>query len=184
MLFGLAAMRESSAAAPRRVQGPGPAFTSPPVLTPNPSGRVPLAASVVFQTDVPTRVSILISAPGGYVFRENNAEPDYRTDHDVMVLGALPNTASLVHVIITDQGGQQTVSAPLPFQTPPLPADFPPIDAEIVDPAMAEPGFTLIGPRYSTPGGGPSGSFLVILDGLGALNWNVYRAHRIDRLYP
>jgi len=148
-----------------------PTITSSPVLVPNSNTNVPLAATITLQTDVPTRITLLVD-DGVRIFLIPDAEPAFRIDHEVPVLGLAPGRTHAITVIAIDVDNEQTPAAvPLTFVTPPLPANFPPITVNSIDPARVEPGYTILAPRFSTPGGGPAGQWTVILDDQGQVVW-------------
>ena len=117
-------------------------FVKGPAVVLDPSGRAPLAGSVSFATDVPTRAAVDFSdsahdwtAP---------ARNDFATEHEILVLGMRPASRTRVRVTACDANGQ-TIEAPEPLEirTEPLPAMFPPIEIRHSEPSRREPGISL-----------------------------------------
>lgn len=146
-----------------------PTFTRAPRLTR--SEKAPLAAAVTFETDVPT-LGLLLVSDGSREFRVHS-DPQYRFDHEILVLGVFPDTTNLVRVFAISADRSAVASNPtLVFETPPLPATFPPIEVVQFDPARTEPGYTLIEPKWTNTSGPPGGeTYTVILDEQGRVVW-------------
>ena len=89
-------------------------------------------------------------------------------DHVLTLLGMYPNRTYTVNVLVATLDGI-TLDAPTPLQitTPPLPANFPVINLLAGDPALMEPGYTLM----DTGRKDGSASFIVILDDAAEVVW-------------
>lgn len=117
-------------------------FTAAPTVTLDPNGMTPLAGLVEFSTEIPTRATLTM--------RDANESwtvefPGLSTQHNLPVLGLLPNAAYTLNVAVTDENGLRSAIAPqLSVVTDPLPADFPIIELLTSDPARMEPGYTLL----------------------------------------
>ncbi len=117
-------------------------FTAPPMLTLNPNGVTPLAATVAFSTDISSIPTIFLhdgSEARVVEFTEASSQ------HVLPVLGLKPNTAYTVSIGVEDANGERNAFAPqLQVVTDPLPADFPIIELLTSDPSRMEPGYTLL----------------------------------------
>lgn len=149
-----------------------PRILSDPVLTPNPSGAVPLAGRIELTTDEPTRVFLTIkeSQRSWYVL----AEPEFATDHEVPVLGVRSDRTHYIAVTVQDAAGNKTTATQtLVWTTPPLPAFFPPMQVTVSQPTQMEPGvtfFNVTNDRFHP-------SFLVIVDEAGEVVWYYQTEH-------
>jgi arylsulfate sulfotransferase len=146
-----------------------PSFTVQPVM--RPSENAPLAASITFETDIPARGFLLVR-DGSRTLVIRSA-PQYTQEHEMLVLGVFPDTTNLIRVFAMTPDQEWVASnRTLVFETSPLPADFPPIRVVRIDPARTEPGYTLIGPKWTNTSGPPGGQVTtVILDELGRVVW-------------
>lgn len=153
---------------------------TPPVLgavvVAQPSEHTPLAALLTFSTDEPGRVSLAI-ADGERTWTVTPGH-DYRTDHEVPVLGLRPDRSHDVTVIVSDAAGNETSAPPVTIRTDPLPEDFPPLDVRVSKPEAMEPGVTLFGMFRWPDGGPPDQTFglLIAVDAAGDVVWY----HRTD----
>lgn len=124
--------------------------TSDPALTLDPNGKTPLAGVIQFATDLPARVTLEVS--DGKESRTIEFA-DYKTDFSLPLLGLKPDKKYTVEVKLTDQNNQQLiVTPPLHTETAPLPEDFPDISVMVSEPALMEPGYTLMS-RFIRAGG-------------------------------
>ena len=106
-----------------------PTFTVPPVVSPNPNPKVPLAALVRFAADRPVRTTVHVS--DGQREWERTYDDSWNPQEGLPVLGMRPGRQHQLRVSIEDEAGNGA-RAPevLTFTTPPLPAgrgEFPPI---------------------------------------------------------
>jgi len=85
-----------------------PVFTTPASIAPN--AAAPLAPTLGFETDVPTRATVVI-ADGTRSFEV--AFPDLATDHLHLLLGFRPGRDHTVTVRATRAEGTSITSAPL-----------------------------------------------------------------------
>ena len=106
---------------------------TPPVLgdvvVAQPSEHTPLAALLTFSTDEPGRVSLEI-ADGDRTWSVTPVD-EYRTNHEVPVLGLRPDRSHDVTVIVSDEAGNDASAPPVTIRTDPLPEDFPPLDVRV-----------------------------------------------------
>lgn len=149
-----------------------PVITSAPTLVPNANPAAPLAARIYLQTDEPT--NILLSFKDGERSWTLLAEPRFRRNHVVPVLGVRPGRAHSILVTAIDAAGNKGYHpTALSFQTPPLPAFFPDLNLVSSQPDRMEPGVTLMNvtaSRYDD-------SFLLIVDERGEVLWYYQTPH-------
>lgn len=115
------------------------------VLEMNPSGRTPLAGTLKFTTELPTRATLVISDDESN--RQTLTPVDtFTTDHDLVLLGFRPDRLHTVEVSLETQDGRATVEPVATFTvtTPPLADAVPPVDVLSSRPAAMEPGVTLM----------------------------------------
>ena len=141
-----------------------------------PSEHTPLAALLTFSTDEAGRVSLEI-ADGERTWRVTPAD-EYRTDHEVPVLGLRPDRSHLVKVVVSDEAGNTSSAPPVAIQTDPLPEDFPPLEVKVSRAEAMEPGVTLFGMFRWPDGSRPDQDFglLIAVDAAGDVVWY----HRTD----
>lgn len=78
----------------------------------NPYGTNTTSLYVYFTTDDATSVSYTVSADGYPDFTADAYQgDDYATDHEFLVLGLIPDETNTVTFTVTDESGNQTVSA-------------------------------------------------------------------------
>ena len=153
---------------------------TPPVLgeviVAQPSEHTPLAALLTFSTAEPGRVSLEI-ADGDRTWIVTPGH-DYRTNHEIPVLGLRPDRSYAVTVIVSDEAGNESSAPPVTIRTDPLPEDFPPLDVTLSRPEAMEPGVTLFGMFRWPDGGRPDQTFglLIAVDAAGDVVWY----HRTD----
>jgi len=148
-----------------------PVFTTPASIAPNEAA--PLAPTLGFETDVPTRATVVI-ADGTRSFEV--AFPDLATDHLHLLLGFRPGRDHTVTVRATRAEGTSITSAPLAFRTAPLPTGFPPITLQLRNAAAMEPGVTLF-PLDSNP---LNFHYLVFIDDQAEVVWYAKVPHAGD----
>lgn len=140
-----------------------PEVLSGPDLTLNPNQVTPLAALLELETDVPTRVRVVLD--DGSTVRVDHLS-GMASLHERAVLGMYPQTNYTVTIEIeTVDGVARRLSPSLQLTTPPLPAGFPLPDVLISDPSRIEPGVVL----YPISSG--LGPLLVALDQAGKVVW-------------
>lgn len=116
----------------------------------NPSGRVPLAASVEFSGAPSLEVQLTIDGGGSTTTTVGGDE--WRVsggDFRVPVVGLLPATDYDITVVV-DQNGAELARRTFQHRTPEPPANplaFPPIDVRIIESERMEPGFTFLSVR-------------------------------------
>ncbi|MGB5261752.1 MAG: aryl-sulfate sulfotransferase, partial [Gammaproteobacteria bacterium] len=116
--------------------------TSGPALTLNPNGVTPLAGVIRLNTDMPARVTLEVS-DGSESRTIEFAE--FRTDFSLPLLGLKPDKKYSIKVRLTDQDNRQLLVTPaLQAVTDPLPDDFPNIFVVVSEPALMEPGYTML----------------------------------------
>ena len=114
------------------------------VLEMNPSGRAPLAGTLKFTTEQPTRATVVIS--DGEDTQSVTPDDAFTTDHDLLLLGFRPDREHTVEVSLENQDGRITLEPVATFsvKTPALSDAVPPVDVLLSRPAVMEPGVTLL----------------------------------------
>lgn len=120
----------------------GPPTASDVALELSPNPAAPLAATLRMTTDRPATVRLAID--DGERVTEVTPAREPSTEHEVLVLGLLPDTEHTVTATVIGQRGGETVLDPLSLTTAPLPDDFPPIRVPVRKPQSMEEGPTLI----------------------------------------
>jgi arylsulfate sulfotransferase len=140
---------------------------SSPVLAAAPDS--PLAGTLSFSTDVPTRASFKVEGNNEAWWVDSS---EFNTNHTIPVLGLAPDSNySISNIRLSTPGGvmQSTLSDVVPISTPTLPVDVPGFHVLSSTPAQMEPGLTMFG----------IGSFsTVAVDAQGVVRWYV------DGLFP
>jgi hypothetical protein len=123
--------------------------TGGPTLRMNPNDVTPLAAVVELTTDVPVRVTLSMANGTDTHLVEF---PEFATNHSVPVLGLKANTAYTVDIVLVGQSDRSVLflRPSLPAVTDPLPLGFPSIDVISSQPALMEPGYTLLDPVFAS----------------------------------
>ncbi len=147
-------------------------ITSGPSLTP--AFAAPLSCLLQISTDVPSRVSVSMS-DGTNSWQRNFY--DYSTAHSIPLLGFKPARTNNISVTVLDNQ-RNSVAAPqaLLFVTGSLPGDFPAITLITNQPALMEPGYTLL--RIQNIGDGAG--FLTVVDNAGEVVWYSTAASVLD----
>ena len=140
-------------------------------LTPNPSGRVPLAALLTVSTGAPARISVKVDTEAAAWTIAPDSE--FKTSHSVAVLGLRPGKTHRITVVATGRDGRTREAGPLELTTPELPEIFPPLEVTIRKPEKMEPGFTLFNAyRWPDLGGtDPDYGLLLAVDDRGEVVW-------------
>jgi hypothetical protein len=114
-------------------------FVTDPTFTP--SLKAPLAGVLQVDTDVDSRVSVLVSDGTGVFEKDFYA---FGTNHSEILLGFKPNETNEIQVTVYDKY-RNSISSPqlLKFVTAPLPATFPTSVLLTNAPGQMEPGYTL-----------------------------------------
>ncbi len=114
------------------------AFTEPAVFEQAPGA--PLAGTLTFQTDVPTRVRVHVD-DGISPWTRNFFE--YSTSHQTPLYGFKPYRAYQITVTAIDRFQNEVTGEPMPYYTSTLPTGFPTINVLTAHPERMEPGYTL-----------------------------------------
>ena len=135
----------------------GPVFT--------PATNAPLAGTLQLTTDEPCRVSVSVNDGQGSWGRNFEG---YGTSHSEMLLGFKASSTNNITVVLYDLAGTPTtLSQPLVFVSPPVPADLPKSVVFKSDPLRMEPGYTLFRCQNLNTGHG----YLQIVDSAGQTVW-------------
>lgn len=147
-----------------------PAFLTGPALTPNANARVPLAATISFTTDVPATASLTID-DGDRVWSVAPA-PGSSSAHELTLLDVHPGKLHSITVAIVDSAGQVTISDPIEWTTPALPALFPPAEVTVPAAPGVQGGVTMVGMRWAPEQPDQEfDSYLVMYDDEGQVVW-------------
>lgn len=135
----------------------GPFFT--------PAANAPLAGVLQVTTDVPSRISVLVSNGTNAWERDFFS---YATSNSVPLYGFQAGQTNLIQVTVYDEG-RNACTAPelLRFVTAALPSDFPEITLLTNDPSQVEPGDTLFIVQNRADGR----AYITIVDPSGAVIW-------------
>lgn len=170
-LFWFGALAASTAAQDFKPVRPVPDLAPPkivqaPVLQQNPNPSAPLAAVLTLATNEPTNVELRWR--DGQRSWTAMAEPKFKTNHEVAVLGMRPGRTHEITVTVRDANGNYaTWPNLLVYTTPGLPAFFPPLETTVSEPSLMEPGVTMFNAGSA---GNPTG-FLVMVDAQGEVVW-------------
>jgi hypothetical protein len=136
---------------------------SEPVFTQAPNA--PLAGTLQLNTDVASRVSVLVSY-GTNTWERNFY--DFATAHSIPLYGFKPGQTNLIQVTAYDQyRNAYTATQTLTFVTAPLPANFPHATVLKSEPSQMEPGDTLCVINNRTTGS----AYITIMDNAGQVLW-------------
>ncbi len=143
-------------------------FVAAPTVVAGPDERAPLARVVDAETNVPTRLEIVVQETGPGTVALPPIEGALAMRHAQAVLGLKPGRQyDLTVTAIANDGSRVSAGNPLHVETAPLPDAFPQIDVHIAGGAGTEPGFTLLGTRNKNQSAG----YIVILDAAGDVVW-------------
>ena len=148
-------------------------FIGEPTLSGPRNPDAPLVRGLTVATDEPTTLEV--SLDDGETIQVLTFDESRRT-HDVMLLGFRPDAAHTVAVTAVDSEGLRT-SWPelLEVSTDPLPVDFPVLDVTVHEPALLEPGYTVLSLQ------GPI-DHAVLLDNAGVIRWYARRDSDVKRI--
>ncbi len=157
---------------------PGPVVLSAEVIA-NPSGRAPLTAVCRLTTQEPSIPKLTVN--NGKETFEVPVGDEYKTEHEVNILGLRPGTANRITVAARGENGGETVAGEETITTAALPENFPPIEVRISEPAKMEPGYTFI-PFMSWPKGTLNANWglVVALGSAGEIVWYMPLEQTLD----
>ena len=130
-----------------------PAFSADPTVIQNPNPAVPLAAVLSFAVDQPVETTVTVSDDDRTwdIEFDEGREPQA----GLPILGLKAGRTHTLRVTVRNAAGEETVSGPLTYETPPLPtglADFPPFVVVKADVERMEPGVRFLSVRRRVPG--------------------------------
>ena len=165
----------------------GPAL-SDVSLAPNPNPTVPLAAILSLATDRPAQLTI--NFDDGERRWSVTPSDEFTTRHEVPVVGMRAGREHTITAVLADGDGNETLSDPLRFETPPLPPEFPTPIIRVRTPELMQPGVTVfnVNGRWNAEGNYEPRYFgpIVIVNDLGEIVWYYlpedHRAHDVQRL--
>ena len=177
----------------------GPLLADAPDFIPNPSGRVPLAAVIEFQSEEPLQAQLSIVMEGAVI--ESQAFGPEAAQGGIYALPVLGMRPGRIHEIELklDAADGRRASYKFQHRTPPLPGNplaFPPLDVQLAQPERMEPGITFLSvrrralgrPHWMTEGQrkfSTDWGMLVAIDARGEVIWYYQSESRtagIDRL--
>ena len=176
-----------------------PLLADAPDFIPNPSGRVPLAAVIEFQSEEPLQAQLSIVMEGAVI--ESQAfgpEAAQGGKYALPVLGMHPGRIHEIELSLAAPDGRRA-SYKFQHRTPLLPGNplaFPPLDVQLAQPERMEPGITFLSvrrralgrPHWMTEGQrkfSTDWGMLVAIDARGEVIWYYQSESRtagIDRL--
>lgn len=135
----------------------GPTFT--------PAASAPLAGVLQVTTDVPARVSVLVS-DGTNVWERDFYS--YATSNSVPLYGFVAGRSNVIQVTVYDQYRNAYIAPQLlTFVTAPLPSDFPQMVVLSSVPSQMEPGDTL----FTVQNRSENSGYITIVDPAGQVIW-------------
>ena len=123
-------------------------FTAKPVLIENPSGSVPLAAAIRFESKEPLHTKIEIS-DGKNEWQGNFQAKTGQTQYEIPVVGMRADREHTIRMSVTSRDGRSYVQQFM-HRTPPLPENpltIPPLDIQIAETERMEPGVLFLSVR-------------------------------------
>jgi arylsulfate sulfotransferase len=140
------------------------------------AASAPLAGVLQVTTDVPSRVSVVVSN-GTNVWERDFY--NYAMSNSVPLFGFQPGQTNLIQVTTYDRyRNSSTARQLLTFVTPSLPVDFPELTVLTNDPGQMEPGYTL----FTVQNRADSGAYITIVNSSGQVVWirQVFQQTDID----
>ena len=178
--------------------GQGPVLADAPDFIPNPSGRVPLAAVIEFQSEEPLQAQLAVTDGTNSWTRAFGPEASSGGTYRLPILGMRPGRVQEIELKLAAADGRESIYE-FQHRTPQLPDNplaFPPLDVKLAQPERMEPGITFLSVRrraplrphwmtdkqrkFSTDWG-----MLVAIDAAGEVIWyyqSEFRTAGIDRL--
>jgi len=130
-----------------------------------PAAKAPLAGVLQLTTDVPSRVSVLVS-DGTSLWGKDFYE--FSTTHAETLLGFKPGSTNLMLITVFDKNQNSTTATQsLQFVTAPLPANFPTSVVLKSAPDQMEPGYTLFMVQNRTA----HVNYITIINNSGEIVW-------------
>ena len=129
--------------------GEGAQLGISPKLIPNPSGRVPLAAVVEFQSADEVQAQLKVTDGTNSWSKAFGPQAAKDETYSLPVLGMRPDREHSITLTLTAADGRQS-SHSFQHRTPPLPGNplaFPPLQVKVAQPERMEPGLTFLSVR-------------------------------------
>ncbi len=124
----------------------------------------PLAGTLAFETDVPTRVRVTVD-DGISPWTRNFF--DYAVLHETPLYGFKPNRTYQIRFTAIDRFQNEVAGAPVQFVTSALPSAFPKINVLVAHPERMEPGYTL----FRCVNNNQVAGYVIIIDNNGEVVW-------------
>lgn len=152
---------------------PGDEFTQEQIvsqtITVNPSGFAPLAASIQFTTNVPTRATIRVVGKNGEASDVIKEFPTVGTGHNLPVLGLYGDFENTIELTLFDGSGTNLGTSAINLLTAPLISDLPATIAINESKASKKAGMTLV--SYFGHNGNRNPQRPFIFDEFGDIRW-------------
>ena len=129
-----------------------------PYILQDPYTANPLSALVIFETEKPARVTLIVEGKDAYT-TFTDTELSYLNHHEIEVLGLYPENENRIRLELSYEDGQQE-SFVQTIQTEPLPYDFPNFNIMVSKPDQMEPGIDSMTPCFDV-------SYTYLLDARG-----------------
>jgi hypothetical protein len=127
--------------------------------------NAPLAGTLQFSTDVPTRLTVSVT-DGTETWKRDFF--DYSAAHSLPLFGFKPGRTNIITLTVRDRFRNEfTPDHPITFVTEPLPDDFPNIIPLHTEPSKMEPGYTLFRVEVHNN----TYAYVVIVDSSGEVVW-------------
>lgn len=140
-----------------------PRFAMAPRLSQNPNPWAPLVLLLEYATDSATNGTVVISGGG----EQWTITPPRGPNVMLPLAGLKPSEMYRITVSAENEHGVAKAD-PMTWTTPALPADFPTLEVTNAIVELAEPGMTLVAPRYYNP---EFRAPIVLVDNEGVVRW-------------
>ena len=133
--------------------GQGPVLADAPDFIPNPSGRVPLAAVIEFQSEEPLQAQLAVTDGTNSWTRAFGPEASSGGTYRLPILGMRPGRVQEIELKLAAADGRESIYE-FQHRTPQLPDNplaFPPLDVKLAQPERMEPGITFLSVRRRAP---------------------------------
>lgn len=138
------------------------------LLSLNPNTSTPLCARLEVETDIPTKVSIIIRGQDGEDLSHDYEV--YAREHTIPIYGLYPDYNNEVIVTFISESGKQ-VSIEKEIRTKPLNIDMSAWEYKILEPQKVADGFIMFHLAKTQVLTGVSGAYPVMIDKYGKIRW-------------
>lgn len=134
-----------------------------PFIIQDPYSLSPLSALVMFKTETPTRISMLVKGRDKYT-DVSHMFTELSTEHEIPIYGLYPGTKNEVTLTATAESGEEKQSV-LYIETEALPSDFSKVRVSVKKEGRMAPGFTFFDCPHN------NGNYPLAIDGNGDVRW-------------